>query len=245
MADAVLWRLGLRELLQVELFQLLVREAGSQLPARPPPGLQLLPEPLVGAELLHQPLDSSLYGRQIVIRIHLKSYAKEALGEEQLDSATLDSFKLPPGAAHLRQSTRIFSLTGIGARRVAATDQPQRAVPLRAFPSSLLTAFPYGCPPPGGLIRPGSRDLAREVSLVDLTPGLAAGAVGVWAAPGCRTAAGRGEGDEPPSKVSEMSIAPFTSPKGPAPLRVAPGAAGVGLEFALSCILLTKDGTNV
>ena len=90
---------------------------------------------------------------------------------------------------------------------------------------------------------PGRLDLAREVSLVALTAGLAVGAVGVWAAAGCRAAAGRGGGDEPPSRASDTSIAPFTSPKGPRPPLLAAGPAWAGLEFPLSCILLTKDGT--
>ena len=58
-------------------------------------------------------------------------------------------------------------------------------------------------------------DLAREVLLVDLAAGLAAGAVGVWAATGCRAAAERGCDEEPPSRVSDTSMAPFTSPRGP------------------------------
>ena len=123
--------------------------------------------------------------------------------------------------------------------------QVTSSFPLRAFPSSLLIPFPYGCPPLAGPVRPGCLDLTREVSLVDLTAGLAAGAAGVWAATGCRTAAGRRCADDPPSRDSETSIAPFTSPKGPDPPLLAAGAAWVGLEFALSCILLTKDGTKV
>jgi hypothetical protein len=81
--------------------------------------------------------------------------------------------------------------------------------------------------------------------LVDLDAGLAAGVVGVWAAAGCRAAAGRGCDEEPPSRVSDTSIAPLTSPRGPDPLLLAGGAVWAGLEFELSCILVSKDGTNM
>ena len=103
----------------------------------------------------------------------------------------------------------------------------------------------HQCPPLAGLVRPGCLDLAREVSLVALTAERAAGVVGAWAAAGCRAGAGRGGGEEPPSRASDRSMAPFTSPRGPAPLLLAAGAAWVGLELALSCILLSKDGRNM
>jgi hypothetical protein len=101
----------------------------------------------------------------------------------------------------------------------------------------------YQRPPLAGSVRPGRLDLTREASLVDPTVGLAAGAFGVWAATGGRVVAGRRGDEEPPSSVSEMSIAPFTSPKGPAPPLLGAGVAWVGLEFVLSCILLNKEGT--
>ena len=78
---------------------------------------------------------------------------------------------------------------------------------------------------------------------MDPAVGLAAGAFGVWAATGGRVVARRRDDEEPPSSVSEMSIAPFTSPKGPAPPLLGAGVAWVGLEFVLSCILLNKEGT--
>lgn len=80
---------------------------------------------------------------------------------------------------------------------------------------------------------------------MELTAEVAAGVVGVWAAPGCRAVAGRGFDAAPPSIVSEMSIAPFTSPRGPAPPALEAGCAWVGLEFALSCILLNKVGRKI
>jgi len=41
-----------------------------------------------------------------------------------------------------------------------------------------------------------------------------------------------------------MSIAPFTSPRGPDPLLVAAGVLdGGGAEFELSCILFINHGT--
>ena len=69
-----------------------------------------------------------------------------------------------------------------------------------------------------------------------------AGVVGVWAAAAGRDGAGRGLDEEPPSIASDTSIAPFTSPMEPAPPPLEAGAGWVGLEFALSCILLSKDG---
>ena len=101
------------------------------------------------------------------------------------------------------------------------------------------------CPTLAGPVYLGRLDFAREVSLVDLTAGRVAGAVGDWAAAGCRAGAGRRGDEEPPSRASDTSIAPFTSPKGPLPPLLAAGPAWVGLEFVLSCILLTMDGTKV
>jgi hypothetical protein len=100
----------------------------------------------------------------------------------------------------------------------------------------------YRCPVPvAGPVGPGCLDLAREVSLVALTVGVAS----FWAATGCRAVAGRGCDEEPPSRASDTSIASFTSPSGPAPPRLEAGAVSVGLELALSCILLSKDGRKV
>ena len=82
---------------------------------------------------------------------------------------------------------------------------------------------------------------ARETALVALT----AGAAGVWAGTGFRAVAGRGFDEEPPSIASDTSMAPFTSPREPAPPPLEAGSAWVGLEFALSCILLIMDGTNM
>jgi hypothetical protein len=100
-------------------------------------------------------------------------------------------------------------------------------------------------PPLAGLVLPGGLNLAREASLVDLAAGLAAGAVGVGAATGGRAAAGRGVDEEPPSKASDRSMAPLTSPRGPALTALEAGAACVGSEFARSCILLSQDGTKM
>ena len=67
--------------------------------------------------------------------------------------------------------------------------------------------------------------LTLEALLVDLTAEVAAEGVGVWAATGCRAVAGRGFDAEPPSIVSDISIAPFTSPMGPVPLPLEAGSA--------------------
>ena len=72
--------------------------------------------------------------------------------------------------------------------------------------------------------------------------GLAAGALDVWAVAGFRAVARRGCDEEPPSRVSDTSIAPFTSPKGPAPPALGLGATWIGLEFVLSCALFSKPG---
>ena len=100
----------------------------------------------------------------------------------------------------------------------------------------------YGRPPPAGAIYLGSLDLARGVLLVDLAAGLAPGGVGVWEATGGRARAGRGADEPPPSKASDTSIAPFTSPKGPPPPALGLGATWIGLEFVLSCALFSKEG---
>ena len=112
-------------------------------------------------------------------------------------------------------------------------------------PAPLRGKSSYRCPALSGLVFPDCLDLTREASLVDITAGRAAGVVGVWAATGGRAVAGRGCDEEPPSRASDTSIAPFTSPRGPLPPLLAAGPAWVGLEFALFCILLSQDGRKV
>ena len=85
-------------------------------------------------------------------------------------------------------------------------------------------------------------DLAREVLFVDFAAGFAPGGVGVWAATAGRARAGRGADEPPPSRVSDTSMAPFTSPKGPPPPALGLGATWIGLEFVLSCTLFSKRG---
>lgn len=77
---------------------------------------------------------------------------------------------------------------------------------------------------------------------MDVAARLAPGAAGVWLAAGCRVAAGRGWDEELPSKVSEISIAPLTSPRGPDPPLVEAGAAWDGLELEEFCSLLSREG---
>jgi hypothetical protein len=88
----------------------------------------------------------------------------------------------------------------------------------------------------------GILDLAREVLFVDFAAGLAPGGVGFWGATAGRARAGRGADEPPPSRVSDTSMAPFTSPKGPAPPALGLGATWIGLEFVLSRTLFSKEG---
>ena len=81
-----------------------------------------------------------------------------------------------------------------------------------------------GCAPPAVATYLGSVGLAREVLFVDLAAGLAPGGIGVWAAAVGRARAGRGPDEPPPSKASDTSMAPFTSPK---------AAPGIGVRSNL------------